>query len=367
MRTVLYSSYPLAQFRARETEILAAVTNVLSSQSYMLGPEVTAFESEFAAYLGVKHGVGVANGTDALEIALRALGIGAGDEVITTTMTAVATAHAVVRAGATPVLVDVEPDTLLIDPVRAAAAITPRTRALLPVHLYGMPADMDALLQIARDRNLVVLEDCAQAAGASYRGRSVGSLGDAGAFSFYPTKNLGAIGDGGFVAVNNGERDAHMRRLREYGWDGERISREPGFNSRLDEVQAAILRIKLRYLAEDTAKRRALAARYDHALAGLPIDCPRTDAQRTHAYHLYVIGTDRRDALREELKRHDIIAGIHYSPPVHRHPAFAAFIASTAPAAERAAGRILSLPLYPELTEAEQARVIDAIIGFFRS
>ena len=356
-----------AAYRRLQTEIDAATARVMSSGWYILGPEVAAFESEFAAYLGVEQAVGVASGTDAVLLALRALGIGPGDEVITVAHTAVATVAAIELAGATPRLVDIDAATYTLDPAQLAAAITPRTRAVVPVHLYGAPADMDAVLAVAHAHGLLIVEDCAQAHGARYRGRMVGALGDAAAFSFYPTKNLGALGDGGAVATNRPEVAERLRLLRQYGWRERYVSDVTGTNSRLDELQAAILRVRLRHLdAENTARRR-LAARYDAALAGLPITLPTARADDRAVYHLYVIRTAARDALVAHLRARGIGTGVHYPVPVHRQPAYAHLGCGpgSLPATEAAAAEVLSLPMYPDLLPTAVDTIAAAIRDYY--
>ncbi|MBP6786637.1 MAG: DegT/DnrJ/EryC1/StrS family aminotransferase [Candidatus Promineofilum sp.] len=355
-----------AAYRRLQAEIDAATARVLAGGWYILGPEVAAFEVEFATYLGVDHAVGVASGTDAVLLALRALGVGPGDEVITVAHTAVATVAAVELAGATPRLVDIDAATYTLDPARLAAAVTPRTRAVVPVHLYGVPTDMDAVLAVAHAQGLLVVEDCAQAHGARYRDRIVGTLGDAAAFSFYPTKNLGALGDGGAVATNWPEVAERLRLLRQYGWRERYVSDVAGTNSRLDELQAAILRVRLRHLDAENAARRRLAARYDAALAGLPVTLPTERADDRAVYHLYVIRTAARDALAEHLRARGIGTGVHYPVPVHRQPAYAhlGYGPGSLPATEAAAAEVLSLPMYPDLPEAAVDTVAAAVRAF---
>ena len=356
-----------AAYHRLQAEIDAAVARVLASGWYILGPEVRAFESEFAAYLGVEHAVGVASGTDAVLLALRALGVGPGDEVITVAHTAVATVTAIELCGATPRLVDIDPVTYTLDPTHLAAAITPRTRAIVPVHLYGAPADLDAILAVARAHGLLVVEDCAQAHGARTQGRTVGTLGDAAAFSFYPTKNLGALGDGGAVATNRPEVAERLRLLRQYGWRERYVSDVAGTNSRLDELQAAILRVRLGHLEAENEARRRLAARYDAALAGLPIALPAARPADCPVYHLYVIRAAARDALAEHLRARGIGTGVHYPVPVHRQPAYAhlGYGPGSLPATEAAAAEVLSLPMYPDLTEGAVDTVAAAIRAYY--
>jgi len=359
-RDVIPQASPLTQYLAHKEEIDAAIAGVLQSGKYIVGPELTAFEQEFAAYIGVGYAVGVASGTDALVLALRALNIGPGDEVITSPHTAVATVAAIELSGATPVLVDVEPETCLLDSKRLEAAITPRTKAVVPVHLFGNPADMSALRRIADRRCIRLIEDCAQAHGAKYRGKRVGTWGDMACFSFYPTKNLGAFGDAGMVVTANAELARRVRALREYGWERRYISEVGGANSRLDEIQAAILRVKLRYLDDDNHRRRAIAANYSLALAGqvgLLAEGPDSES----VYHLYVVRSQRRDDLMGYLRQRGVGTAIHYPVPIHLQPAYRGRIGEEGdyPEAERAAREVLSLPIYPEL-RTEQLNIVIA-------
>ena len=358
----------LGQYLEIRIEIDDAVQRVLDSGWYILGKEVAAFEEEFAAYCGAVACVGVNSGTDALHLALRACDIGPGDEVITVSHTAVATVAAIHLAGATPVLVDVDPITYTLDPAKLAAAITPRTRAVIPVHLYGHPADMDPILAIARRHGLRVIEDCAQAHGARYHGQAVGTLGDIGCFSFYPTKNLGALGDGGAVISRDAGLAARVRLLREYGWTPQAryISQAQGMNSRLDELQAAILRVKLRHLDEWNDRRRALAGQYVRSLppsANQPVEQPDC----THVYHLYVVRVANRDQVRARLQAAGVGTAIHYPAPVHCQPAYAsagqsgATVCHDLAQTDRLAGEILSLPMYPTLTAEQTQRVAEAL------
>lgn len=360
---------PLAQYRSYQSEIREAIARVSDGGRYVLGSEVRAFESEFASYTGAKYGIGVGSGTDALRLALKACGIGHGDEVITVSHTAVATAAAIELAGAAPVFVDIEPSHYTIDPERIKAAITPRTKAIVPVHLYGQPARMDSILKIAKERSLRVIEDCAQAHGAVYRGARVGSLADIAAFSFYPTKNLGALGDGGIVVTNDSRLAERVSSLRQYGWDDWRISREVGCNSRLDELQAAILRVKLKHLDKDNASRARLADMYNDDLKGAGLILPAVDMDGTHVYHLYVVRSKDRDGLKTFLKKEGVEALIHYPVPVHLQDAYKnrAGAGVKLTETERAAGEILSLPMYPELPAEDVKKVIAAIIKFGRS
>ncbi len=359
---------PKAQYLAHRAEIDAAIQRVLFGDRYILGDEVRALEAEFAAYIGVAYAVGVANGTDALHLALRACSIGPGDEVITVSHTAVASVAAIEMTGATPVLVDIEPRTCTLDPARIAGALTPRTKAIVPVHLYGQACELEPMLALAKTRNLYVVEDCAQAHGAIYRGRRVGSWGHAASFSFYPTKNLGAIGDGGAVVTNDAAIAGKVRLLREYGWAERYISQIAGYNSRLDELQAAILRVKLRQLDEDNRARIRIADLYDAQLANFGLVLPhraRTESG-SHVFHLYVIRLKRRDALQAHLAKRGIVAVIHYPVPIHAQQAYSGRIATPGGMAQTdaTAHEVLSLPIYPELANAEIAQVVAAIREF---
>ena len=358
---------PQAQYLAHKAEIDAAILQVLDKGWYILGEEVKAFEFEFASYIGAAHGIGVGNGTDALHLALKACGIGPGDEIITVSHTAVATVAAIEMAGATPVLIDIEPTYFTMDPAMLEAAITPHTKAIIPVHLYGQPADLASILEIARRHGLQVIEDCAQAHGALYCGQRVGSWGDIACFSFYPTKNLGALGDGGMVVTNNAALAERVRLLREYGWKERYVSYIPGSNSRLDELQAAVLRVKLRYLEADNAARFRLAMMYNQMLGatGLAIPSRRTGA--SHVYHLYVVRSARRDELQTFLRLHGISSLIHYPMPVHLQPAYRARIrgSDNLPETGRAAREVLSLPMYPEIGQSVIEKVISAVEAFF--
>ena len=357
---------PKAQYSAHKTEIDNAIQQVLERGWYILGDEVRNFEAEFASYIGVNHSIGLGSGTEALHVALAACQIGPGDEVITVSHTAVATVAAIELAGATPVFVDIEPDFFTIDPRQFQAAITPRTRAVIPVHLYGQPANLDLIMEIARKHNLRVIEDCAQAHGATYRGKRVGSYGDISCFSFYPTKNLGALGDGGLVCTDDAELAERARLLREYGWAERYVSHVAGWNSRLDEIQAAILRVKLRYLDQDNQKRAHLADQYGEALCDSELILPKVRENATHVFHLYVVRSSRRDQLQAFLKDRGISTLVHYPAPVHLQPAYHERIArgNGLSQTEQAARDILSLPMYPELSDAEVQQVIESIRDF---
>ena len=359
---------PLAEYHELRDEIDAAVASVLSGGRYILGPETAAFEREFAAYTDAAHALALASGTDAVHLGLRALGVGPGDEVITTPHTASATVAAIDQSGATPVLADIDPETFTLDPHAVERVITPRTKVIVPVHLFGHPAELAPLAELAARHGLFMLEDCAQAHGARYRGNRVGSFGHVAAFSFYPTKNLGAIGDGGMLVTSDPAVLERARSLREYGWKERYVSAVPGWNSRLDEIQAAILRVKLRRLDHNNDRRRALAAVYTRLLsgcAGLPV-VPVVRDGCEHVFHLYVIRHDRRDALRARLGQHEVGTAIHYPVPIHLQPAYRGRLGDVGsfPAAEAAAREILSLPLYPQLAAAAAERVAELIAGF---
>ncbi|OGO39769.1 MAG: erythromycin biosynthesis sensory transduction protein eryC1 [Chloroflexi bacterium RBG_16_56_8] len=353
-----------AQYESIRAELDDAALRVMKSGWYILGSEVDAFEKEFAAYNGVKHAIGVGSGTEALHIALLALGIGAGDEVITVPNTAVATVAAIELTGARAVLCDVRPDTMLMDVEKLAAAITPRTRAIIPVHLFGQSADLAPILELARSKEIFVLEDCAQAHGATYHSKRVGSWGDIAAFSFYPTKNLGAYGDGGAIVTNDAQLAERVKLLRQYGWRERYASDIKGMNSRLDEMQAAILRVKLKYLDQWTAARRERAALYTELLRTVTL--PREMSYGEAVYHLYVVQTPNRQSLISHLQARGIGTAIQYPFPIHLQAAYSSMgcPAGTFPVAERLAREILSLPLYPELTLADVRVVAEAVNQF---
>lgn len=364
---MIYCANPAAQFHSHQTEIEAAIRRVLSGNRYILGPEVEALEQEFAAYIGTASAIGVANGTDAIELSLKALGLGRGDEVITVSHTAVATVAAIEAAGATPVLVDVVPGYYTLTPSQLEEVLTTRTRAVIAVHLYGHPADLDVIGTFCSKHQLALVEDTSQAHGSRWRGKRLGSIGHIGCFSCYPTKNLGGIGDGGLVATNDPQLATKVRMLREYGWRERYISEIPGRNSRLDELQAAILRVKLRHLDSDNAKRRNLAAHYDKLLQGLPLELPQTREGAEHVYHLYVVTSENRAALVVNLNKHNIFPGIHYPVPVHLQAAYAQRVttALNMGVTEALAKEVLSLPLYPEFPNEDLIRVAKVIEDFF--
>jgi len=352
-----------AQIARRRGEIQEAIDRVLDSGWFILGPEVEAFERELAAFVGAPHAVGVGNGMDAITLALEALGVGPGHEVITTPNSAFATALAVVRAGATPVFVDVDAETCALDPSRVAAALTPRTKAILPVHIYGHPFDMDAVASFG----VPVVGDAAQAHGARLRGRDVAGFGAATAYSFYPTKNLGALGDGGAVVTADGALAQDVRRRRDYG-QAERYRHVAlGINSRLDELQAAILRVKLRHLADDNGRRRAIAARYHQHLAGLPLLLPRAPADGESVWHLYTVRTPRRDELQAFLRAEGVTTLVHYPIIIPQQPALAhlGYRPGQLPVAERCAAELLSLPTDPALEDGRIDAVAQVVRRFF--
>jgi dTDP-4-amino-4,6-dideoxygalactose transaminase len=361
---MILCSNPKAQYLSHKEEIDLAIQHVLASGNYVLGENVQAFEKEFSAYIGTRYTVSVGSGTDAICLALRALGINSGDEVIVPSHTATATVAAIALAGGIPVFADVDPDYWTLDPVSVEKMITSKTKGIVAVHLYGQPADMDSLNKIAQQNELKLIEDCAQAPGAKYKNLRVGSIGNLGCFSFYPTKNLGAFGDGGAITTSDSEVAGQLKKLRQYGWDENRISQFPGYNSRLDEIQAAILSVKLKHLDADNAKRVALANEYEKKISSLPVKLPGKRPECSHVYHLYVIEVECREALIDFLKSHGVMAGIHYPVPVHLMPAFA-YTKLTLTHTERIAGSVLSLPMYPELDPKDQSHTANILKEFF--
>jgi aminotransferase EvaB len=351
------------EYEAERADLLAAVDQVMRSGCLILGESVRSFEREFSSYCGAQEGVGLNSGTDALTLGLRALDIGPGDEVITTANTAIPTVAAIVSAGGAPRFVDIDPATYLMDVSALEAAITPRTRCIVPVHLFGQCVDMDVVEAVASRHGLSVLEDCAQCTGARYRGRPAGSTSRLAAFSFYPTKVLGAYGDGGMVVTSDKVLAARLRRLRAYGTEGTYYAEEHGYNSRLDELQAEILRRKLPRISRYIAARRALARRYDEQLRGLGLTLPLAPPERGHVYHLYVVRHPARDAIVKGLAARDITAGIHYPWPIHRMRGYAAlgYGEGSLPVTEQAAREIMSLPMYPMLTTSDQDRICAAL------
>ena len=353
-----------AQYRSIKGEIDAAVMRVLESTQFILGEEVAAFEREFATYCDASESVGVNSGTSALHLALLAAGIEPGDEVITTPLTFVATVAAIRYAGATPVLVDIEPDYFTIDASRIESAITPRTRAILPVHLYGQPADMAPIVEIARRHGLTVIEDAAQAHGSEYHGRRCGSLAEIAAFSFYPAKNLGAYGEGGAITTTRRDVGTSCRILRDWGQEKRYEHRLKGFNYRMDGIQGAVLRVKLRHLENWTERRRQVARWYGEGLDPESVRVPKERPGCRHVYHVYVVQSDDRDALRDALAKQEIQTGIHYPIPVHLQPAHAdlGYHVSDFPVAETVAREVLSLPIFPEMTR-EQVHTVAAAVS----
>lgn len=341
-----------------------AMQAVLVSGNYILGPEVSGFEEQFSRYIGTDFAIGVANATDAITLTLKALGVGNGHEVITTPLTAGATLVGILNAGAIPVLVDIDPETLCIDPKAVDQAIGPATRAVLPVHLYGCPADLDALSSICLDNSLVLVEDASQAHGAAWNGRKVGSHGDAGIFSFYPTKNLGAIGDGGAITTSNPELAERLKKLRQYGWGERNRVEDSGFNSRLDELQAAILRVKMSRLDNFISERRAIARAYCEVLKGSQFQIQRTPSSGFHAYHLFVIQALDRDGVRQALNDFGIQTSIHYPYLPHSQPGLArrCKMPTSIPVASSATNKIVSLPIFPGMTP-DEVDIVKTVIS----
>ena len=357
-----------AQFANLRDEVLPALEGVCADAAFILGARVAEFETAFADYVGVKHCVAVNSGTSALHLALLAAGVGPGDDVITVPMTFVATSWAISYCGAKPVFVDVDDVTYTMDPNQVEAKITPRTKAILPVHLYGQPAELGPLLDIGRRHGIPVIEDAAQAHGASYRGRPVGSLGESGCFSFYPGKNLGAFGEGGAVVTDDAALSQRMRMLRDHAQSTRYVHAEIGFNYRMDGLQGAVLGIKLKHLPGWTARRTDLAVRYRSRLAGLPLELPATGPNRTHVWHLFVVLHPERDRLRAMLADQNIQTGLHYPTPVHLQPAYAhlGYGPGDFPVTERVSRQCLSLPLFPEMTDEQQDATIDAVADAVR-
>ena len=351
-----------AQYQALKAEIDAGLLATLQATQFILGPNVRAFEEEAAAHLGVKHAIGVANGTDALHLALLAAGIGEGDEVITSPFTFIATAEAIRYVGARPVFVDIDPRTFNIDAGLIEAAITPKTRAILPVHLFGQPADMAAIRAIAIKHQLKLIEDCAQSFGADIAGHMTGGMSDAGSFSFFPSKNLGCFGDGGMVTTHSDEIAEKVRMLRNHGSKVRYYHDIIGFNSRLDEMQAVILRAKLKHIGTYNTERRRVAHRYNAGLAGLPLSTPHEDAVGTHVFHQYTLLTDHRDSIQQALQAEGIASAIYYPIPLHQQNVFAPdYPGLSLPVTESVAQRCLSLPIYPELADASIDRICEVI------
>ncbi|MER8658925.1 DegT/DnrJ/EryC1/StrS family aminotransferase [Mesorhizobium sp. M0847] len=353
-----------AQYTTIKLEVDAAIQRTLESCQFTLGADVAEFEKEFAAYSQAAFGVGVNTGTSALHLGLLAAGIGPGDEVITSPFTFVATVAAIYYTGATPVLVDIDPATYTIDPAQIEAAVTPATKAIIPIHLYGQPADMDPIMAIARMHGLMVLEDACQAHGAEYKGKRVGAIGDMAAFSFYPGKNLGAYGEGGMLTTNIADHNRAVRMLRDWGAERKYHHEVKGYNYRLEGLQGAVLRVKLKHLDRWTEQRRATAARYDAMFAGIGLSTPFVRDDVRHVYHIYAVRTPDRARWGEALNAQGIQSGIHYPIPVHLLPAYAdlGYKQGQFPHAEKAAAEVLSLPMFPELTEQQQDAVVAAVI-----
>jgi dTDP-4-amino-4,6-dideoxygalactose transaminase len=355
------------QYAPLKDEIISGIEHVFEGMQLFLGENVQALEKEFAQFCGVEYGVGVSDGTSALHIILRAMGIGPGDEVITVSHTFIATAEAILLTGAKPVFVDIDPETYLMDVSQIEAKITPQTKALLPVHLYGQIADMDAVSKLASKYHLRVIEDACQAHGAEYKGRKAGSLGDAAAFSFYYSKNLGAYGEGGFITTSNADLDRRIRMIRDHGSERRYYHDLVGMNSRLDEIQAVVLRAKLHHLNEWNQQRRSHADLYNKLLQGMPVITPIENPGNKHIYHLYVIRAPRRDELQPWLKERGIFTGIHYPVPTHLQPAMQSlgYQPTDFPITEKIVSEILSLPMFAELTDDEISSIGEAINSFY--
>jgi dTDP-4-amino-4,6-dideoxygalactose transaminase len=352
-----------AQYASIQGAIDDAIADVIARSAFIRSADVDRFEREFAEYCEAEACAAVGNGTDALYLALRALGVGAGDEVVTVAHTFIATSEAITQCGARPVFVDIREDTMLLDPEKLEAAITPRTKAIIPVHLYGQPCEMDEILSVAHRHSLKVVEDAAQAHGARWRGRRVGTIGDVGCFSFYPGKNLGAYGDGGAIVANDRSLIDTIRMLANHGRHSKYIHTCEGVNSRLDGLQAAVLRVKLRHLDAWNAARRRIAERYVSALATSPLELPTVRPECEPVWHLFVVRTADRDRLQAQLKENGIETGVHYPCPLHLQPAYQhlGLSAGDLPVTERVAARILSLPIFPEMTEPQADRVVTAV------
>lgn len=358
------------QYNSIRTEIKAAIDQVLDAQHFILGPQVKALEEEVAQYCGRRFGVGVASGTDALTLALHASGIGPGDEVIVPSFSFIATADSVSLLGATPVFADIEPETFCIDPSQLLRKITARTKAVIPVHLYGQSADMDAILEIAKQHNLLVIEDNAQAIGATYKGKKTGAMGDVGCLSFFPSKNLGAYGDAGMVVTDSEETAHRLRSLRAHGSLKKYFSEEQGWNSRLDEMQAAILRVKLRYLDQWNRERRSRAARYNALLQGFSaVETPKTADWGDHVFHQYTVRVAKRDTVQKRLTSGGVASTVYYPVPIHLQPIYGqlGYKQGDLPESERAANEALSLPIYPELTDEQIEYIVSMLASAVQS
>jgi dTDP-4-amino-4,6-dideoxygalactose transaminase len=363
MQEILNFANPSANYMTHSQEIDSTISRILKSNRYILGDEVSSFEREFAEYIGRDYCIGLNSGTDALVFSLKALGIEQGDEVIVPSHTATPTVAAVVLAGGKPVFIDIDESSYNLNPEKILQCITDRTKAIVVVHLYGQASDMEPILKISTEYGLEIIEDCAQAHGALYNGKKVGTFGDISCFSFFPTKNLGGIGDGGAVVTNRWDLIEKIKAMREYGWNSERISNSVSGVSRLDEIQAGILRIKLKYLDASNAKRSKIALKYKSHLEDLPIRIPRVHSNRFHVFHLYVIEVENRNSVLTELQTLGINAGIHYKVPNHKHPAFQGYLRknSNLEITERACNTILSLPMYPEISDQQIIRICKGL------
>ena len=367
MNSDILCSNPRLQFISQKKEITESILRVLSSDTYILGTEVSAFEDEFAEYLGVENCIGVNSGTDALILGLRALNISIGDEVITPSHTAVATVAAIVATGAIPIFVDIDKDSYTIDPQKVIDSISAKTKAIIAVHLYGNSCDMNSMCQISKDHGIYLIEDCSQAHGAKWGNRKLGTFGILACFSFYPTKNLGAIGDGGAIVTNNVKLADLIRKMRQYGWDSEKISQLTGSVTRLDEIQAAILRVKLRNLDSQNLKRQEIALAYGNLLSDSNLLLPLANIESEHVYHLYVIRLKNRDKIIAEMNSTGIFPGVHYRLPVHLHPAYKQYRHLSADKlnnTEEITEEILSLPMYPELSVHEVERICKVLVNY---
>lgn len=366
MDNVILCSNPRLQFISQKKQITEAIQRVLNSDSYILGSEVSTFEDEFAKYLGVQNCIGVNSGTDALILGLKALNITIGDEIITPSHTAIATVAAIVATGATPIFIDIDENSYTLDPQKVIDSISPKTKALIAVHLYGNSCDMNSMCQISKDYGIYLIEDCAQAHGAKWRDRKLGTFGILACFSFYPTKNLGAIGDGGALVTNNDEIADKIRKLRQYGWDSQKFSQLTGSVTRLDELQAAILRVKLENLDSNNLKRQEIASAYRNLLSDTNLLLPSANLESDHVYHLYVIRLKNRDKIIADMNYAGIFPGIHYRLPVHLHPAYKQYrhlSADKLSVTEIITEEILSLPMYPELSVYEVERICKVLVN----
>ena len=361
-------SNPFEQFKSKKEIIYTSVKKVLNSSSYILGKNVRDFEKNFSNFIGTKYGVGVANGTDAIEIALRSLSIGIGDEVITVSHTALATVSAIILTGATPVLVDIEEDKFTINIDLIERNISKKTKAIVLVHIYGQSANIDKIIMICKKNKIKLIEDTSQAHAGKWKNKHLGSYGDLSTFSFYPTKNLGAIGDAGFICTNNKKLFNKVHQIREYGWNKSRIANIPGRNSRLDEIQAAILNVKLKFLKKDTIKRQIIAKSYENEIKCKEVRHPKIVSYQDHAFHLYVIKVKKRDLLNKYLKKNNIFCGIHYPVPIHKQPGYKNKIKinNKLKCTEKVCKNILSLPIYPELSINNVRKISKLINNFYK-